>query len=300
MNCSTIAYEILNAVGGSKNLLDNEVCMTRLRLSVEDFTLIDNEQLSTAAGVLGVVGRGTNGVEVVFGPNLAQEVNNSLNTILEDSELTTCKITDRPNFSTSASTYKEEMGELISLLENKNLKQTTDADQDTNAQSSSSNFDELNFVDEKNFDFTGPRLLIVNGPNINMLGIREPELYGKADYRSLIKACKDEAQKQGFSDCTCYQSNHEGDLIDALQDALGAYDGIIINPAAYTHTSIALLDAALAVRLPIIEVHLTDISSREDFRHISYIREACFASLSGKGIESYREAIQLMAQHLAK
>ncbi len=131
-----------------------------------------------------------------------------------------------------------------------------------------------------------------------MLGIREPEVYGKADYRTLIETCKEEALSQGFSDCVCYQSNHEGDLVDAIQDALGSYDGIIINPAAYTHTSVALLDAALAVQIPMIEVHLTDISTREDFRHISYIKDACFATVAGKGIDSYREAIQLMAAHL--
>ena len=186
------------------------------------------------------------------------------------------------------------MDELISLLAQKNTLDQDEEDFDSFA----SDLDADDFEDDYEDDLEAPRLLIINGPNINMLGIREPEIYGKADYRTLIEVCKAEAQSQGFSDCVCYQSNHEGDLVDAIQDALGSYDGIIINPAAYTHTSVALLDAALAVQIPMIEVHLTDISTREDFRHISYIKDACFATVAGKGIDSYREAIQLMAAHL--
>ena len=288
MDSNAIAHEILNAIGGSKNLTHNEVCMTRLRLSIDDMTLIDHEQLATATGVLGIVGKGSNGLEVVFGPNLVSQVNNSLNCILGEPEKTFCSLDEKR--SDNPAQHNEEVDELISLLAQKN---TLDQDEE--------DFDGLvSDLDADDFedDLEAPRLLIINGPNINMLGIREPEIYGKADYRTLIEVCKAEAQSQGFSNCVCYQSNHEGDLVDAIQDALGSYDGIIINPAAYTHTSVALLDAALAVQIPMIEVHLTDISTREDFRQISYIKDACFATVAGKGIDSYREAIQLMAAHL--
>ena len=292
MDSNAIAHEILNAIGGSKNLIHNEVCMTRLRLSISDMTLIDYEQLSTATGVLGIVGKGANGLEVVFGPNLVNQVNNSLDQILEEPEVTSCSLNEK--HSASLPTHNEEVDELISLLAQKNTIDQNKEDFDSLA----SDLDTDDFEDNYEDDLEAPRLLIINGPNINMLGIREPEIYGKADYRTLIEVCKTEAQSQGFSDCVCYQSNHEGDLIDAIQDALGSYDGIIINPAAYTHTSVALLDTALAVQLPMIEVHLTDISTREDFRHISYIKDACFATVAGKGIDSYREAIQLMATYL--
>ena len=288
MDSNAIAHEILNAIGGSKNLTHNEVCMTRLRLSIDDMTLIDHEQLATATGVLGIVGKGSNGLEVVFGPNLVSQVNNSLNCILGEPEKTFCSLDEKR--SDNPAQHNEEVDELISLLAQKN---TLDQDEE-DFEGLVSDLDADDFED----DLEAPRLLIINGPNINMLGIREPEVYGKADYRTLIETCKEEALSQGFSDCVCYQSNHEGDLVDAIQDALGSYDGIIINPAAYTHTSVALLDAALAVQIPMIEVHLTDISTREDFRHISYIKDACFATVTGKGIDSYREAIQLMAAHL--
>ena len=288
MDSNAIAHEILNAIGGSKNLTHNEVCMTRLRLSIDDMTLIDHEQLATATGVLGIVGKGSNGLEVVFGPNLVSQVNNSLNCILGEPEKTFCSLDEKR--SDNPAQHNEEVDELISLLAQKNTLDQDEEDFDGLV----SDLDAGDFED----DLEAPRLLIINGPNINMLGIREPEIYGKADYRTLIEVCKAEAQSQGFSNCVCYQSNHEGDLVDAIQDALGSYDGIIINPAAYTHTSVALLDAALAVQIPMIEVHLTDISTREDFRHISYIKDACFATVAGKGIDSYREAIQLMAVHL--
>ena len=288
MDSNAIAHEILNAIGGSKNLTHNEVCMTRLRLSIDDMTLIDHEQLATATGVLGIVGKGSNGLEVVFGPNLVSQVNDALNCILGEPEKTFCSLDEMR--SDNPAQHNEEVDELISLLAQKNTLDQDEEDFDGLV----SNLDADDFED----DLDAPRLLIINGPNINMLGIREPEIYGKADYRTLIEVCKAEAQSQGFSDCVCYQSNHEGDLVDAIQDALGSYDGIIINPAAYTHTSVALLDAALAVQIPMIEVHLTDISTREDFRHISYIKDACFATVAGKGIDSYKEAIQLMAAHL--
>ena len=137
------------------------------------------------------------------------------------------------------------------------------------------------------------KILVINGPNINMLGIREPDIYGKSDYKSLISTVKNFA-KQNNIKVKLYQSNHEGDLVDAIQSAYKKFDGIVINPGAYTHTSIAILDAVKAVGLPCVEVHISDVDSREDFRQISFIRQACVNTISGKGINGYIEAIKFL------
>lgn len=137
------------------------------------------------------------------------------------------------------------------------------------------------------------KLLIINGPNLNMLGVREPALYGNRTYRELeeyIRSCCDEIG----AECTVRQSNHEGTLVDIIQDALNKYDGIVINAAAYTHTSVAILDALQAVNLPAVEVHLTEPMEREDFRHVSYVGLACRKRCAGKGFESYREGIMYL------
>ena len=144
----------------------------------------------------------------------------------------------------------------------------------------------------------GRSLLVINGPNINMLGIREPNIYGKADYSALVRACKAAAAEAGFRDIKCYQSNHEGAIVDEIQAALGTYDGIVMNPAAYTHTSVAILDALKAVSIPCVEVHISHIENREDFRQVSYVRQACFETVTGMGIEGYRKAILDLAAHL--
>ena len=143
------------------------------------------------------------------------------------------------------------------------------------------------------------RLLIVNGPNLNLLGIREPELYGKKDYKALVEYCMEVCEECGF-ECKIYQSNHEGDIVDKIQEAYGVVDGIIINPAAYTHTSVAILDALKAVGIPAIEVHLTDIGAREDFRKISYAGMACMKTFAGYGFEGYAMAIKELKEYLSK
>ncbi len=143
------------------------------------------------------------------------------------------------------------------------------------------------------------KFLILNGPNINMLGLREPDIYGKEDYASLIAKIEGYAGKKGV-DTRCVQSNHEGVLVDEIQAAYARFDGIVINPAAYTHTSVALLDALKAVGLPAVEVHISDVSRREDFRQISYVRAACIATVSGKGTDGYLEAIDLLINHISK
>ena len=140
------------------------------------------------------------------------------------------------------------------------------------------------------------RLLVINGPNLNMLGIREPEIYGRHTLSDLEKMLSESFPEISF---TFFQSNHEGAIVDEIQRAYGVMDGIIINPAAYTHTSIAILDALKAVGLPAVEVHLSDISARESFRRHSYISAACLATIAGRHFEGYREAASLLISHLS-
>ena len=143
------------------------------------------------------------------------------------------------------------------------------------------------------------KLLVLNGPNLNLLGLREPDIYGKQSYAALEDFIRAAAQEAGC-EVEIRQSNHEGVLVDWIQGAYGVFDGIVINPAAYTHTSVALLDALLAVSIPTVEVHLTDLSKREAFRQISYIRPACVATFTGLGIEGYRKAMQFLRDYLRR
>ncbi|MBO4423857.1 MAG: type II 3-dehydroquinate dehydratase [Clostridia bacterium] len=134
------------------------------------------------------------------------------------------------------------------------------------------------------------RILVVNGPNLNMLGIREPDIYGKNTYAELEKLIKDHCAKRN-ADVTVFQSNHEGEIVDVIQSAYGAYDGIVINPAAYTHTSVAILDALKAVGIRTVEVHISDVNSREPFRRISYVGLYAEKTVSGLGFDGYLCAI---------
>lgn len=139
------------------------------------------------------------------------------------------------------------------------------------------------------------KILVINGPNINMLGIREPDIYGREDFAALCRKIEEHAGSMGIK-AELFQSNHEGDLVDRIQKAYGNTDGIVINPGAYTHTSIALLDALKAVGIPAVEVHISDVESREEFRQISYIRPACVKTISGHGTKGYLEAIDYLAE----
>ena len=140
------------------------------------------------------------------------------------------------------------------------------------------------------------KILVINGPNMNMLGIRQPEIYGCATYEDLKAMIREEANRLGV-EVRFFQSNHEGALVDAIQQAyFDKVDGIVINPAAYTHTSVALLDAVKAVGIPTVEVHVSDPDSREEFRHVSYVRQACVATVKGRGLEGYLEALRLLAK----
>ena len=142
-------------------------------------------------------------------------------------------------------------------------------------------------------------ILVINGPNLNMLGIREPDLYGKADYAALVQLVKETCAQEGIG-VEIFQSNHEGAIVDKIQEAYGRKDGIVINPAAYTHTSVAILDALKAVAIPAVEIHISDVSQREDFRQISYAGKACIKTFMGIGLEGYRQAILYLKDYLEK
>ena len=141
------------------------------------------------------------------------------------------------------------------------------------------------------------KLLVLNGPNLNLLGLREPDIYGKRSYADLERFLQDCAREIG-AEVEVFQSNHEGDLVDQIQAAYGVFDGIVMNPAAYTHTSVALLDAVKAVGIPTVEVHLSDPDAREEFRRISYVRQACLKTVKGLGFESYGQALLFLADYL--
>ncbi len=143
------------------------------------------------------------------------------------------------------------------------------------------------------------KFLIINGPNINMLGIREPSVYGAQNFEALQQFIRDTCAENGI-DCELFQSNHEGAIVDKIQEAYGKIDGIVINPAAYTHTSIAILDALKAVSIPAVEVHISDVKNREDFRQISYAGMVCIKTYMGLGFDGYRQAILYLKDYLNK
>ena len=141
------------------------------------------------------------------------------------------------------------------------------------------------------------KFLVINGPNINMLGIREPGIYGSESYARLVEFIKKSCDELGV-ECECRQSNHEGDIVDMIQSAYGVFDGIVINPAAYTHTSVAILDALKAVNIPTAEVHISDISQRDEFRQFSYVSLVAQKTICGLGFEGYRQAVIFLKEYL--
>lgn len=295
-----IAKEVLEAVGGKANVTGNDICMTRLRIKTEDPSLVDTDQLTATRGVLGIVQRGKGGIEVVFGPGKVEDVHEALADLtgIESSET---------GFNDDGPSRMDVIVSSPAVEEIEDEHETMDADDLASVESLVSLLDADEKPEEKKPEASPvdsdevvetSSVLVLNGPNINMLGIREPGIYGSESYTDLLQLCQDTAAEVGFDKCTCYQSNHEGDLVDAIQDAMGKYDGIVINPGAYTHTSIAILDAAKAVRLPIIEVHISKVEEREEFRQVSYIRQACFETITGMGIAGYRKAILDLAEKL--
>lgn len=143
------------------------------------------------------------------------------------------------------------------------------------------------------------KLLVINGPNLNLLGLREPAIYGNQSYAALLELIQKAAKEAGV-EAECFQSNHEGAIVDAIQGAYGRIDGIVINPAAYTHTSVAILDALKAVAIPAVEVHISDVDAREPFRQVSYAGMACVRTYKGLGFEGYRQAVLFLTEYLKK
>ena len=141
------------------------------------------------------------------------------------------------------------------------------------------------------------KICVINGPNINFLGIREPDIYGRETYKSLLEKIKNHCDKNGI-EVEFFQSNHEGAMVDKIQDCYGKIDGIVMNPAAYTHTSVALLDAVKAVGIPTVEIHISDVSKREDFRQVSFVRAACVRTIAGHGTDGYLEAIDFLKEYV--
>ena len=143
------------------------------------------------------------------------------------------------------------------------------------------------------------KFLVINGPNLNMLGLREPSIYGERSYKALVELIERVCEDEGIQ-VEVFQSNHEGAIVDKIQAAYGVFDGIVINPAAYTHTSVAILDALKAVSIPTVEVHISDVSTRESFRQVSYAGMACIKTYMGHGFEGYAMAIQYLKSYLSK
>ncbi|WP_307738512.1 type II 3-dehydroquinate dehydratase [uncultured Parolsenella sp.] len=321
MNYGDVAADTLIAVGGAENIRKVMTCLTRLRLTLVDPTKVDSARLQELRGVLGVVSHGKDGIEVVFGPSAIEGVArefaiqsgvgldepggvcvNPLQSMPEDSSVekdteertTTVRraganpiiITPGRRRSYRAQQQAAIDDERLGKEDIDALKAFLDGDAEKKTPHLAASAAERHAV------------LVINGPNINMLGIREPGIYGKADYAALVRTCKDAAHEAGFDDIRCFQSNHEGSIVDEIQAAFGTYDGIVINPAAYTHTSVAILDAVKAVSLPAVEVHISKVEEREDFRQVSFVRKACFETITGMGIEGYRKAILDLAAHL--
>lgn len=288
MDNREIAETILSTLGGRANIRACGICATRLRIIVRDMSSVELDALMRIHGILGIFKKGSQGIELVLGPRLVAGISDALFELTgirssseELSQFNTPSAQESLRIRINAATTAEgrtpagdgpdggdgdDLEELLRAAEDEDLPETS--------------------------------LLVINGPNINMLGIREPELYGSESYQKLLELCEEAAREAGFDSCTCMQSNHEGDLVDCIQQAHGVHDAIVINPAAYTHTSIALLDALKAVQIPAVEVHISDVGARDGFRQVSYIREACIATIMGRGIEGYREAIELLADHL--
>lgn len=326
MTTDDVAASVLESIGGITNLVSNMLCMTRLRLAVENPSLVDKESLSAIPGVLGTVGRGVNGIEVVFSSNAVGAIYEALCRLTgkdpdhgEDATESPVRqdgglrvqilgpaMDERQDAIRRAAAYEpvdlaaQSMAETKALVRMLRLSEEEDDDLGVETLLGSKDAPSALFAKDPIplEGGAGHRLLVLNGPNINMLGSREPGIYGKASFSQLLELCKRTAAEMGFADCVCFQSNHEGDLVDAIQDAYGSFSGIVLNPAAYTHSSIALLDALKAVSIPTIEVHISRVDEREDFRRVSYVRQACLETISGLGIEGYAKAIRDMAAYL--
>lgn len=318
------AEKVLSAIGGKQNVVENSICMTRLRIKVDNPDLIDRDALNSIANVLGMTRRGSNGIEVVFGPNMIDGIYRNfreLCSISQNMDAESKEPAPVPNHETSKMAPERKRSYSLQVKANSERSASNMSSEDLDMlrgmfpESAKAVPEPAPAAPAAPIATRGPKLashpqegkrrpkrklLVINGPNINMLGIREPATYGTEDFGALLALCRKSAAEAGFSDCLCFQSNHEGDIVDEIQDAYQVYDGLVINPGAYTHTSIAILDAVLAVQIPTIEVHISKVNERESFRQVSYIREAAFETIMGMGIQGYRKAIFDMWDYLEK
>lgn len=323
MNYQDVAARVLSNIGGKDNVVSVMTCLTRLRVTLNDVAKANTDGLQALPNVLGVVSRNDNELEVVFGPSAIEGVSKEFceQSGIELAGLALSDVNTMPKPSvalgskngaehdepraraqhTTPETYTISAGhrqsyraqQQAAIDDGRLVKEDIDALKEFLSSNGS-------VKPSKKTVTTGKSVLVINGPNLNMLGTREPDLYGKSDYAALVRICKAAAAEADFSSIRCFQSNHEGAIVDEIQCALGTYDGIVINPAAYTHTSVAILDAVKAVALPCVEVHISKVEEREDFRQVSYIRKACFETITGMGLEGYRKAILDLAEYLNK
>ncbi len=317
MEYREVAGKILTAVGGSDNVTSVMTCLTRLRLTLTNPDNVNAGALKAIKGVLGTVRRGANGIEVVLGPASIEGVSREFS--LQSgvgvsgpsaaSSSPMASLAEDDNEAPEASDGPKAAKKQDRIVITPGRRSSYRAQQRAAINDERLGKEDLDalraFLDDgsKTAAAVGPKqggksVLVINGPNINMLGIREPNIYGKADYAALVRTCKVAAEEAGFTAVRCFQSNHEGAIVDEIQAALGSYDGIVMNPAAYTHTSVAILDALKAVSIPCVEVHISRVEEREDFRQVSYVRQACFETITGMGLEGYRKAILDLAAHL--
>lgn len=285
MNKQSVARDVLEALGGRKNVLSNAVCMTRLRVTLADPQAVSYESLSDVQGVLGTATRGHNGLEIVFGPRVIDSIYHAfieLTGISGGADDLFPMSRQASNMRVQVRTRKKEQAAPPTeqpFIDDSEMRALEDL------------FGGKADASETPQQRGSWRLLVLNGPNINMLGISPLMSAVLEDYPALLELCKQSAAEAGFGRCDCYQSNHEGDLVDAIQDAYNLYDAILVNPGAYK-TSVAVGDALRTVAIPAIEVHLDKQTVRD------VVGSACLDLVSGLGAEGYRVAISRLAQHL--
>lgn len=281
-----VARQVLDALGGRENVLSNAVCMTRLRVTLAEPQSVDYETLSDVQGVLGTATRGNNGLEVVFGPRVIDGIYHAfikLTGISAGIEDLFPMSRQETNLRVQIRTSKKEPRQPV-----------PSSDHPLIGKDELSVLADLFGIKEKETDDAKVRklrLIVLNGPNINMLGVTSSGATDEDAFPALLELCKQTAQDVGFARCDCFQSNHEGDLVDMIQDAYGIYDAIVINPGAYG-SSAALRDALRTVSVPAIEVHLHKLNRRDT------VGTACLSMKSGLGTDGYRLAIQELASHL--
>ena len=301
MSNDDIALAVLECVGGFGNVAGNSLCATRLRISVNDTTKVNRNALHSIKGVLGVADRGDHGIEVVFGPNLVRGVYAAFDHLTGPDTNATSAEKGAPsrkagNFHVNITPETPGRPQVQTTLAHASVTPAPVIDEDTNAL--------LEMLDQEGepakepVKAQGKRLLVINGPNVNMLGVQASDPFAEADFSELLDLCQKTASEVGFAECECYQSNHEGDLIDRVQDAFEIFDAIVINPGAYGLTSIALYESLRIVGIPTIEVSALDIGGQEGLPSTSYVRKACLDYKSGMGIDGYRAAIIDLAKHL--